>query len=71
MYVSIDGVKLFSDVEGAGLAPSGPEMRSKPTLLLLHGGPGMDHSLLDECSHMSWVDQPERVMSAIREFLMS
>ena len=45
MYTSIDGVKLFFDVEGASLAPSGPEMRSKPTLLLLHGGPGMDHSL--------------------------
>ena len=84
-------MKLFFDVEGASLAPSGPEMRSKPTLLLLHGGPGMDHSLFRPAfsaladvaqvvyldhrgqgrSHMSWVDQPEHVMSAIREFLVS
>ncbi len=45
MHVSVDGVRLFFDVEGAGLAPRGPDMREKPTLLLLHGGPGMDHSL--------------------------
>lgn len=45
MYVSIDGVKLFFDVEGASLAPCGPEMQTRPTLVLLHGGPGMDHSL--------------------------
>jgi proline iminopeptidase len=35
---------LFVDVEGAGLVPDGPAMRAKPTLVLLHGGPGYDHS---------------------------
>jgi proline iminopeptidase len=38
------GVRLFIDVEGAALVPAGPTMREKPTLLLLHGGPGWDHS---------------------------
>ena len=38
------GVRLFVDVEGPGLVPEGPAMREKPTLLLLHGGPGYDHS---------------------------
>jgi pimeloyl-ACP methyl ester carboxylesterase len=38
------GVRLFVDVEGAALVPDGPRMREKPTLLLLHGGPGYDHS---------------------------
>jgi proline iminopeptidase len=37
-------VKLFFDVEGAKLRPSGERMREVPTLLLLHGGPGFDHS---------------------------
>ncbi len=37
-------VRLFVDVEGAALVPDGPVLRSKPTLLLLHGGPGYDHS---------------------------
>jgi pimeloyl-ACP methyl ester carboxylesterase len=38
------GVRLFVDIEGAGLVPDGARMRDKPTLLLLHGGPGYDHS---------------------------
>jgi pimeloyl-ACP methyl ester carboxylesterase len=38
------GVRLFVDIEGPGLVPDGPVMREKPTLILLHGGPGYDHS---------------------------
>jgi proline iminopeptidase len=44
MRVLVNGVRLFFDVEGARLVPDGPGMREKPTLVLLHGGPGMDHS---------------------------
>ena len=45
MHVSVNGVRLFFDVEGTKLVPDGPVMREKPTLLLLHGGPGADHSI--------------------------
>lgn len=45
MFVSVNGVRLYVDVEGAGLVPDGRGMRQKPTLVLLHGGPGADHSL--------------------------
>jgi proline iminopeptidase len=45
MYVQVNGVRLYVDVEGAGLVPDGPRMREKPTLIVLHGGPGADHSL--------------------------
>jgi pimeloyl-ACP methyl ester carboxylesterase len=45
MHIHVNGVKLFFDVEGAKLVPDGPVMREKPTLLLLHGGPGFDHSI--------------------------
>lgn len=45
MYVSVNGVRLYVDIEGAGLVPDGTAMREKPTLVLLHGGPGADHSL--------------------------
>jgi proline iminopeptidase len=38
------GVRLFVDIDGFGLVPEGPAMREKPTLLLLHGGPGFDHT---------------------------
>ena len=46
MRVEIEpGVRLYFDCEGVGLEPDGPVMREKPVLLLLHGGPGFDHSL--------------------------
>lgn len=45
MRVVVNGVRLFFDVEGASLVPDGSTMREKPTLLLLHGGPGFDHSI--------------------------
>ena len=45
MKVEIEpGVRLWFDVEGLGLVPHGDTMRQRPTILLLHGGPGMDHS---------------------------
>jgi pimeloyl-ACP methyl ester carboxylesterase len=37
-------MRLFFDIEGAKLPPEGPVMREVPPLLLLHGGPGFDHS---------------------------
>jgi pimeloyl-ACP methyl ester carboxylesterase len=40
-----DGTRLFVDVDGAGLVPEGPTMRERHSVVLLHGGPGMDHSM--------------------------
>src|ERR1700751_5657127 len=45
MHVLVNGVRLFFDVEGSKLVPNGPAMKEKPTLILLHGGPGFDHSI--------------------------
>ena len=45
MFVTVNGARLYFDVEGAGLVPDGTSMRERPTLILLHGGPGFDHSL--------------------------
>ena len=44
MRVKIGDVRLFFDVEGAKLRPDGAKMREAPTIVLLHGGPGFDHS---------------------------
>ena len=44
MYVTVNGQKIFFDVVGTKLAADGPRMREKPTFLVLHGGPGFDHS---------------------------
>jgi pimeloyl-ACP methyl ester carboxylesterase len=45
MRVQVGDVRIFFDVEGAKLRPNGPTMREVPTLLMLHGGPGFDHSV--------------------------
>jgi len=39
-----DGTRIFFEVIGRKLVPDGPTMRERPTLLLLHGGPGFDHT---------------------------
>jgi proline-specific peptidase len=44
MRIQIGDTRLFFDVEGSKLRPEGRQMREAPTLLLLHGGPGFDHS---------------------------
>lgn len=41
-----DGTRIFVEVIGRKLVPEGPEMNERPTMLLLHGGPGFDHSTL-------------------------
>ncbi|WP_299048914.1 alpha/beta hydrolase [uncultured Tateyamaria sp.] len=45
MRIEVNGVRLYVDIEGSSLVPDGPEMREKPTLIALHGGPGSDHSI--------------------------
>lgn len=41
-----DGTRIFFEVIGTRLVADGPEMRERPTLLLLHGGPGFDHTVM-------------------------
>lgn len=58
MRVSVNGVRLYFDVEGCGLAARDREMVARPTLVLLHGGPGADHSFFKpEFSAMADVAQ--------------
>lgn len=44
MRIPVDGARLFVDVDGAQVVPDGATLRERPTLILLHGGPGLDHS---------------------------
>ena len=45
MHVEVKGTRLWFDVDGPVLVPEGPDMRTRPTVVLLHGGPGsFDHS---------------------------
>lgn len=45
MHVTVTGARLWFDVDGLALVPDGPRMRERPTVVLVHGGPGSyDHS---------------------------
>jgi pimeloyl-ACP methyl ester carboxylesterase len=45
MRITVNGSRLWFDVAGAQLVPDGGRMRERPTVVLLHGGPGsFDHS---------------------------
>jgi proline iminopeptidase len=44
MRVAVNGAELYLDVEEAALVPGGQAMRERPSLVLLHGGPGFDHA---------------------------
>ncbi len=58
MYITVNGARLFFDIDGAKLVPDGPRMRERPTLVLLHGGPGGDHSTFKPSfSHLADIAQ--------------
>ena len=45
MNVHVNGIRLWFDVDGLALVHEGPAMRARPTVVLVHGGPGgYDHS---------------------------
>ena len=44
MRIAVNGVELFFDVYGPGLAARGNQLIDKPVIIALHGGPGIDHS---------------------------
>ncbi len=45
MHIDVNGTRLWFDVDGLSLVPDGAAMRQRPTVILVHGGPGgYDHS---------------------------
>lgn len=63
LYLDVNDTRLFFDVAGPGLRPRDGVLAEVPTLLLLHGGPGSDHSavkgpLLPLAVHyqLVWID---------------
>src|ERR1700752_2153256 len=63
MHVRVGDVRLFFDVSGPKIVPDGTGLRERPTVLVLHGGPGFDHSLfkpwfgaLEDPAHIVYLD---------------
>ncbi len=59
MKIQVNGTELYFDVVGSGL-DAAHGFRQRPTLLLLHGGPGFDHSYL-----RPWLDPVSEVAQLI------
>ncbi|WP_408009225.1 alpha/beta fold hydrolase [Pseudalkalibacillus sp. A8] len=43
MFASVNGTKLFFDIDGAGYVKENEELKEKPVCFVLHGGPGGTH----------------------------
>ena len=46
MLIEVNKSRLYVDIVGSGLVAKGPEMVERPTVFILHGGPGMDHTTM-------------------------
>jgi proline iminopeptidase len=44
MFAVVNDARIYFDVDGEGSTPRGAAMMEKPALMVLHGGPGADHS---------------------------
>ena len=45
MHVDVNGTRLWFDVDGPGVVSAGGEVQERPTVVLVHGGPGVyDHT---------------------------
>jgi proline iminopeptidase len=44
MFAAVRGTRLYFDIDGAGLVPDGGTVRDRPVAMLIHGGPGSEHS---------------------------
>jgi proline iminopeptidase len=46
MHIDLGTARIFFDTAGPELALDGERMTKRPTLIVMHGGPGFDHSTL-------------------------
>ena len=46
MFADVGTARIFFDTVGSGLAVDGERMAERPTLIVMHGGPGFDHSMM-------------------------
>jgi proline iminopeptidase len=59
MKISVNGTELFFDVVGSQL-DAAAHFRQKPTMIVLHGGPGFDHTYL-----RPWLDPVSEVAQLV------
>jgi len=43
LFLDLGGIRLWFDASGPSLLPEGEGVAERPTLVAVHGGPGIDH----------------------------
>lgn len=46
MYVDLGNARIYFDIVGSQLRLAGERVETRPTLIVMHGGPGFDHTTL-------------------------
>jgi proline iminopeptidase len=46
MHIDVNGARIFFDTIGPQLAIDGEAMAERPSLIVMHGGPGFDHTIM-------------------------
>jgi proline iminopeptidase len=46
MFINVNGARIFFDTAGSQLAIDGEKMVERQSLIVMHGGPGFDHSTM-------------------------
>ena len=64
MFTTVDGARLYFDTEGSQFSATGAALAKRRSIVLLHGGPGVDHSVFRELGrelsrdlHVVYLDQ--------------
>jgi proline iminopeptidase len=60
MFVEVNGARLWFDVSGPALQPAGEQVIERPTIVAVHGGPGLDHVGLKD--HLQALEQQLQVV---------
>ena len=72
MRIHINGVSLFFDTEGPSLEQRGTTLHERPTVVAIHGGPGIDHAMyrptLSALARTAQVVYPLPARTTVREY---
>src|SRR5882757_2112539 len=60
MFLRVNGARLWFDVSGPSVVPSGDRVLERPTVLGVHGGPGLDHVGLKD--NLAVVEQDAQIV---------
>ena len=77
MHLEVNGTRLWFDVDGSALVPDGPEMRERPTVVLLREiidalpAESARLEVIKGAGHFTWKDAPDQYWPLVTGFVTS